>query len=148
MEPRIGCRLAIVLIGGMLVVLPNANAAGPTEGKAAAIKPARVEPINGSNVKKITLTEKAAQRLDISTSDVRQEGSGRRIVPYSAIIYDKDGSTWVYTSVEPLTFVRHKIVVDVIEGDNAFVKEGPAAGVKVAVTGVSQLYGVEKGVGH
>ena len=143
-------RAAVILatIGGMLTALSTADAAGPTDAKPSANKPQKVEAISGSSLKKITLTEKAEQRLDIKTADVRKDSAGRTILPYSAIVYHKDGSPWVYTTSEPRTYVRHKVVVDGVEGDDAMVKEGPAVGAKVVTTGVSQLYGAEMGVGH
>ena len=137
------------LFGWALTSSLDAQAAGPTEGSGSTgVRPAKVEAVSGSNVKKVTLTEKAAQRLDIKTAEVGKDDSGKKFVPYAAVIYDKDGTTWVYTTSQPLTFIRHSVTVDVIQDDKAFVKEGPEPGVKVVVTGVPQLYGAEKGVGH
>jgi hypothetical protein len=141
---------ALTLLAGVIATLPDAWTANPT-GAAAAVsdgRPARLEPIAGSDIKKITLTPKAAQRLDVQTSKVRLDASGRKIVPYAAVVYDKDGSTWVYTNPQPLTYVRQAIKVELIVGDDAVLKEGPEVGVQVATTGAPQLYGAEKGVGH
>ena len=44
--------------------------------------------------------------------------------------------------------VRDGVVVELIEGDNAYLKEGPPAGTLVVTVGVSELYGTEEGVGH
>lgn len=71
----------------------------------------------------------------------------RMVVPYSAVIYDLKGDTWVYTNPEPQTFIRHKVSVDYIEGDKAVLSEGPPEGTKVVTVGVAQLFGVEFGVG-
>jgi hypothetical protein len=141
---------ALMLLAGVLVGPPAAGAASPTEAAAAlsAGRPARLEAIDGSNIKKITLTPKAAQRLDVQTGKVRQDPSGRKVVPYAAVVYDKDGSTWVYTNPQPLTYIRQAIIVELIKGDDAVLKEGPEIGMQVATTGAPQLYGAEKGVGH
>jgi streptogramin lyase len=141
---------ALMLLAGVLVGAPAAGAASPTEAAAAlsAGRPARLEAIDGSNIKKITLTPKAAQRLDVQTGKVRQDPSGRKVVPYAAVVYDKDGSTWVYTNPQPLTYIRQAIIVELIKGDDAVLKEGPEIGMQVATTGAPQLYGAEKGVGH
>ena len=141
---------ALVLLAGVLAGPTESGAASPTEAAAAlsAGRPARLEAIGGSNIKKITLTPKAAQRLDIQTGKVRQDASGRKVVPYAAVVYDKDGSTWVYTNPQPLTYIRHAIIVELISGDDAVLKEGPDVGMQVATTGAPQLYGAEKGVGH
>jgi hypothetical protein len=85
-------------------------------------KPAVVEPIEGSEFKRVVVTEKAAQRLDIQTAQVSQEqvnGTRRLAVPYAAVIYGLHGETWVYTNPESLAFVRAPITVDTIDGDTA-----------------------------
>ena len=140
----------LALLSAALVGPSEAGAASPTDAAAAMStgRPARLEAISGSNIKKITLTPKAAQRLDIQTGQVRQDASGRKVVPYAAVVYDKDGSTWVYTNPQPLTYIRHAIIVELISGDDAVLKEGPDVGMQVATTGAPQLYGAEKGVGH
>jgi hypothetical protein len=74
-------------------------------------------------------------------------GSDQTVVPYSAVIYDLDGATWVYISPEPLVFTRHPIVIDYIESDMAFLLEGPPVGAEVATVGVAELYGADTGVG-
>jgi hypothetical protein len=76
-------------------------------------------------------------------------GSGtlHKVIPYAAVIYDLTGDTWVYTSPEPLTFVRQPISVDYIEGDMAVLVDGPDAGTLVATVGVAELYGADTGVG-
>ena len=143
--------LALAVLSGTLVGLSAAEAADQPTGAAAAVatgRPAHLAAIDGSNIKKVTLTPKAAQRLDIQTGQVRRDPSGKKVVPYAAVVYDKDGSTWVYTNPEPLTFIRQAVVVEVISGDDAVLKEGPDVGMKVATTGAPQLYGAEKGVGH
>jgi len=71
----------------------------------------------------------------------------RKLVPYAAVIYDVNGGTWVYTK-EPnaLSFVRQSITVDYIEGDLAFLIEGPPVGTEVVTVGGAELYGAETGV--
>lgn len=75
-------------------------------------------------------------------------GAPRKVVPYAAVIYGLHGETWVYTSPEPLTFVRQPIVVDYIEADLAVLVDGPPAGTLVVTVGVAELYGVDAGVGQ
>src|SRR5262245_47456333 len=107
---------ALALLASVVLALPDAWTANPTEAAAAVStgRPAHLEPIEGSSIKKITLTPKAAQRLDVQTGPVRLDASGRKVLPYAAVLYDKDGSTWVYTSPQPLTFIRHAIKVELI----------------------------------
>ena len=54
----------------------------------------------------------------------RSTGRERTVIPYAAILYDTQGNTWTYINSEPLTFVRHPITVDDIEGDEAFLSDG------------------------
>ena len=135
----------------LLAVLPVAGCQGEGEEELAADEPAMVEPVEGSDdLFQITLTADAAERIDLQTAVVRTEGAGaaeRTIVPYSAIVYETDGETWVYTSTEELSFVREHIVVKEIEGDRAVLSEGPAAGTEVVTVGVAELFGAEHGIG-
>jgi len=96
----------------------------------------------------VTLTPKAAERLGIQIDEVRVDPSGRRIVPYTTILYDLTGKTWVYVSADPLSFVRAAVVIETIKGENVYLKDGPPAGTKVLAAGVQQIFGTEVGVGH
>ncbi|HET9912355.1 MAG TPA: hypothetical protein VFQ13_10725 [Anaerolineales bacterium] len=87
------------------------------------------------------LTEKAAERLGIETITASSDR-----VPYAAVIYDTEGNTWVYTSPEPLTFVRALVKIEYIEGDTAVLAESLDTGLTVVTVGVSELYGTETGV--
>ena len=135
----------------LLAVVPLAGCQGGEEEAAAADEPVKVEPVEGSEeLSLITLTAQAAKRIDLQTAVVRTEGAGageRTIVPYSAIVYETDGETWVYTSPEDLSFVREQIVVEEIEGDRAVLSEGPPAGTEVVTVGVAELFGAEHGIG-
>jgi hypothetical protein len=75
-------------------------------------------------------------------------GTQRKIVPYVAVMYGPHGETWVYTSPEPLTFIRHPIAIDYIQEDRVVLSDGPPSGTKIVTVGVAELYGTEYGVGH
>jgi hypothetical protein len=114
-------------------------------------KPAHVEAIEGSPLHRVTLTSRASERLDIKLTQVEDMVMGgvtRKVVPYGAVLYDVNGDTWVYTSPEPLVFVRHHIVVDYISGDRAVLSGGPPAGTKVVTVGAAELFGAEFEIGH
>ena len=115
--------------------------------------PAEIQKIEGSELSRVTLTVRAMERLDLQTDQVREvtptrSNAPRKVVPYSALIYDPKGQTWVYTSPQPRTFVRHKVDVDYIEGNIVVLNEGPPMGMVVASVGVAELYGAEFKVGH
>ena len=75
------------------------------------------------------------------------EGSERLVVPYSAVMYHFDGSTWTYTNPAPLTYVREPIEIDYIDGNTVVLDRGPAVGTVVVSVGAAELYGVEFGIG-
>lgn len=115
-------------------------------------EPAKVELIEGTELKRVTLTDKAAERLGIETvsagwAKLAKERAPRLVVPYASVIYDLNGETWVYTSPESLTFVRHRIEVDYISADLAVLTSGPEVGTEIVTVGVAELYGIETGVG-
>jgi hypothetical protein len=109
--------------------------------------PAYVEAVEGTDLSTVTLTAKAVERLAIETATVETNGTGK-VIPYSAVLYSPTGETWAYVSPKSLTFVRYSIVVDRIDGDKAYLSEGPTAGTKVATVGIAELYGAESGLGQ
>jgi hypothetical protein len=120
---------------------------------ASAESASHVEHIEGSDLSRVTLSERAMERTGVETAGVLERmasryGAARLSVPYSALLYDTAGRTWVYTSPEPRTFVREEVVVDYIEGDVAILSSGPTIGTVVASVGVAELYGTEFEVGH
>jgi hypothetical protein len=140
-----------VVVGILIIASLQLAACGQTAGVTASkIQPAKVEKIEGTELNRVVLTEKAAQRLAIQTTLVREEqvnGAQRRIIPYAAVIYGLHGETWTYTSPEPLTFVRQSITVEQIDGDNVILADGPPAGTAVVTVGAAELYGTDTGIG-
>jgi hypothetical protein len=129
--------IVMVLLAGFL--LSACGGQVPVTGEKVA--PSMLEPIEGSELSRVILTEKAAERLGIET--VLASGIE---VPYAAVIYDTEGKTWMYTNPAPLTYVRALIMIDYIEGDTAFLSESLASELAVVTVGVSELYGTETGV--
>jgi streptogramin lyase len=141
--------MAVVAIVGSLALAACQKKAAHHEAE----HPATVEKIEGSDLKRVTLTAKAIERLDLKTDEVREQrlsssAPPQKVVPYSSLIYDPQGNTWVYTSPQPASFVRHKVEVDQIKGDVVVLKDGPPAGTLVASQAVAELYGAEFKVGH
>jgi hypothetical protein len=145
-------RRVLAAAGLLAVGLPLAACTQPpAEADNPGAEPATVEHVEGSDVSRLTLTAKAAERLGIRTKPVlsgRLAGASRSVIPYSALLYDANGDTWVYTNPEPLTYVRERVTVDRIQGDQAVLSDGPPEGTVVVAVGVAELYGTETGVGH
>lgn len=74
-------------------------------------------------------------------------GDTFKLIPYSAVLYDAQGKTWVYTNPEPLVFVRQQILIDTIRGGEVILADGPPVGTAVVTVGGAELYGTEFGVG-
>jgi hypothetical protein len=143
----------LLVAAGLLVVGLQLSACTQesAEADSAGAEPAKVEHLEGSDVSRLTLTAKAAERLGIRTRPVVAgplRGRQRSVIPYSAVLYDAKGDTWVYVNPEPNTYVRERITVDFIDGDQAVLTNGPPEGSPVVIVGAAELYGTEFGVGH
>jgi hypothetical protein len=139
----------LLAVGILLVALPLA-ACGQQAVDAARDPAAVVEEIPGSELSRVTLTADAAERLGIETAlveEVAMAGGTSLAVPYAAVLYDSDGTTWAYVSHEELVFVREQLVIDHVAGDLAVLTEGPAPGTTVVTIGAAELYGAEIGLG-
>ena len=133
--------LVLVFAGIQLSACQKTAAERPTE------HPVTVELIEGSELSRVILAEKAMERLAVRTDKVGEVRS-QKTVPYSALIYDTHGKTWVYTSPQERMFVRHQVTVDRIEGDLVYLSEGPRSGTVVASVAVAEIYGAEFEIGH
>ena len=109
-------------------------------------KAAKVEKLDGGR-HKVVLVEEAAKRLGIETAEVASLPTGRESVPYSAVIYDAEGHSWVFTNHEALSYIKAPITIDRIDGDRAILAEGPPVGTAVVSQGAEELFGVEDGIG-
>ena len=113
----------------------------------AGAAPAKVEPVAGTDLARVTLTADAAERIQLQTGTVVAGGSdAETIIPYAAVFYGPTGETWAYVSPAPLTFVRESITVARIDGDRAVLSDGPAPGTAVVTVGAAELFGSEIGL--
>lgn len=137
-----------------LIVALQLVACQQKESHYEHIEPAHLEHIEGSMLSKLTLTEKAVERIGVQTALVAEEMIAHSapqlmpVVPYSALIYDAEARVWVYTNPEPRTYLRHEVKVDFIKDGKAVLLEGPPVGAIVVTQGAAELYGAEYEVGH
>ena len=143
------------VVGVLIIAGLQLSACTTKQEIRAKIAPAKVEHIGKTGLNRLTLTAKAVERLDIKTVPVRdvevaRSGSGtpEKVVPYAAVLYDPQGETWVYTSPESQTYVRHRIKVDYIDKDQAVLLDGPPVGTQVVTVGATELFGTEFEIGH
>jgi hypothetical protein len=128
--------LVTLIFAGLLL-----SACGAKEAPSEKIPPSELVPIEGTELSKVILTEKAAERIGVETVSA----SGTE-VPYAAVVYDIEGNAWIYTNPEPLTFVREQVVIDHIDGDKAVLAESLSSELDVVTVGVAELWGTETGV--
>ena len=70
------------------------------------------------------------------------------VVPWSAVLQDIHGGSWVYVQRAPGVYVRTRIDLLQVAGDVAVLARGPDPGVEVVTVGVAELAGSEFGVAH
>jgi hypothetical protein len=122
----------------------QAPASGSEEEDAIAAA-ASVEADANGGPARLTVTEKALERLRLETSPV--EGVGDElVVPYAAIIYDAEGATWTFVELEPGVFQRQSVTILSVDGDNVLLSAGPAPGTQVVTVAAAELVGVEAGI--
>ena len=136
--------LASIVAAALLVA--GCSAASARQDPAPAV----VQAVPGSSVQQVRLTEQAIHRLGITTVPVRtatatldgQRGT-HKLIPYSAVVYDNDGSTWTFVNIGPRTFIRQQITVGAIQGNTVVLVKGPALGAAVVTVGAPELLGTE-----
>lgn len=138
-------RSALTLV--LAALFAGSSLTGCTEVKSADkehYSPAKITPVKGGpeGLVTVTLTREGADRIDLATGVVTQRAGGKAI-PYAALLYEKDGSAFVYTNPSGLTYVRAPIEVDRVAGDRVLLREGPKVGTRVVTTGAPQVHGAE-----
>jgi hypothetical protein len=131
---------------GIAVAAMTVTACSEVESrKTEEYQPASVSTADPSGGARVKFTEEAARRIALTTSTV--SGTDRALaVEYAALIYDRQGMTWLYTVQEALTFQRVKVIVARIEGNQVILSAGPPPGTRVVTQGVTQVYGAELGM--
>jgi hypothetical protein len=135
------------LAAGCLAASALALAACSTAPAPELASPAQVVPVAGSSIPRLELTHGAVQRLGIQTRPVAaavpRAAGATKVIPYAAVVYDTDGSSWTYVEIAADTYVRQPITVTVIRGDVALMSAGPTVGAQVVTVGSAELLGTE-----
>ena len=141
-------RRVTVLSALAALALPLGGCAKVKSEEEQGEKAAKVEKIGDTGRNKVILLEEAAKRLGIETAPVSTLDAHHEAVPYSALIYDAEGHSWVFTTSENLSYVKAPVTVDRIDGDKAILTEAPPPGTQVVTQGAAELFGVEDGIGE
>lgn len=65
--------------------------------------------------------------------------------PWSAVIHDIYGGTWVYERTGERTFCRRRVLVRCVVDNTAVLAAGPEPGTQVVTAGAAELFGAETG---
>lgn len=136
--------VAVLFIFTLILVACSDGVVSPEK-----IEPAEIISTAGEQ-NRLILTEKAVERLDIRTEEVREEevdGRVRLVISYSAILYDLNGGAWIYINPEARTYIRELVSIEFIDEGTVVLTEGPAPGTKIVTVGAAELYGTDTGVG-
>ena len=69
------------------------------------------------------------------------------VVPWSALLYDAEGGSWVYERVAPNTYARRRVQIDAVAGSEAAISGAALEGKEIVSAGAAELFGAEFGVG-
>src|SRR5262245_28767001 len=90
-------------------------------------------------------TFRTGQKVNVA---IAQRDTGESyVVPWSAILYDIHGGTWVYMRTAPHVFARQRLELQRVVDSLAVFTRGPAAGAEIVVTGAAEIFGTEFGGG-
>lgn len=133
-----------VAVGGLLLAACGAAA---DDTYVIENDPGKADPIAGSDLSRVSVTEQASRRLGIETEPVRRAHGGT-VIPAEAVFVDNHGTWWVYTNEARNVFVRHEIEILRQNHRRVVLSSGPPAGTVVVTVGVAELYGIEAETGH
>ena len=132
----LGVGLALLAVGFAL------SACQEVASNLVEAQPYELEPIEGTDLSEVRLSEDTAEKIDLQTAEVRVNGRGT-VVPHLALIYSPEGDAFVYTRPEPLTYVRAPIEIERVVDDRALLSAGPPPGTVVVTVGAAELLATE-----
>jgi hypothetical protein len=141
------CPAAALFLAGVLTV-GALSGCGASDADPDAPPPVTLSDVGHDGLKQVTLTDAAAARLAVRTATATAPtapAAGVTVaIPYAAVVYAANGSTWAYVPGDSRnSYVRQKIVISSVSGDVANLSTGPRAGTAVVVLGAPELLGAE-----
>lgn len=142
-----GLAASLTVLAAITVSGCSEAGASNEENPETAVK---VETAEEGQPARITVSERAEQRLGLRTEPVRpltgQATGATEVIAYSAVVYDEDGKSWTFSAPSPRTYIRVPIVISSITGQTVQLKSGPPVGTQVVVVGAPELVGAEAGI--
>lgn len=125
------------------VGLPATSIAGPPSADAAS---ASMDLYYRYRVANPGLVLRPGERVGVSLL-LTSEAEGL-VVPWSAVLHDINGGTWVYVLSGEHAYTRTRVeVADVVDG-LALLRRGPPDGSQVVSVGAAELFSTEFGTSH
>ena len=139
--------MAAAACAALLFLLP-ACAQPSALAESAPEAAAKVEKNATTGIARITLSQKAIDRLQLLTDTAKPAPGGAGVLlPYAALLYDAQGKTWVYVNPEPRVYERQAVTVTKVEAGAVTASAGPAAGTVLVTVGAAELFGAEFNTG-
>ncbi|MCA9072358.1 MAG: efflux RND transporter periplasmic adaptor subunit, partial [Planctomycetaceae bacterium] len=69
----------------------------------------------------------------------------RKVIPREAVLWDIQGTSWVYVHSGPQEYRRSRILIDYTTDTEAILTYGPDDGTAVVTAGAAELFGTEFG---
>ena len=136
------------------IVAAALSACGGTRAAPAQAPPARLERLGSGPQMSVVLSALGERRIGIETVRVAAVRHATTptpgptaVFPYSALVYEPDGTPVVYVNPSPGVFTREPVTIDHIAGDGVYATRGPPPGTRIVTVGAEELLGAENGVG-
>ena len=141
-------RAALLALAAGAIAAAGVAGCAPSSSSSDQPAPptASLQTTPGSSVPSVVLTPLGKQRIGLQTAPVGNAG-GRATFPYSALLYEPDGTAAVYVPTGQLTFLRHFVKVAAIDGSTVVVTSGVAPGQSVVTVGAAGQDGGQESVG-
>lgn len=124
--------------GGPVRVARSVNAP-PSANPANDTADLYFELANGDNALR------PGQKVGVTLAERRSEEC--LVVPWSAVLHDMSGGTWVYENTAPQHYVRRRVEVSRVVDGKAVLTRGPAVGANIVTAGAAEIFGTEFGTG-
>ena len=145
-----GLAASLTVLAAITVSASGCSEAGASNEENPETAVTVEEPAEEGQPARLTVSERAEQRLGLRTEPVRpltgQANGATEVIAYSAVVYDEDGKSWTFSAPSPRTYIRVPIVISSITGQTVQLKSGPPVGTQVVVMGAPELVCAEAGI--
>jgi hypothetical protein len=137
--------LSSTRLGACLVLaLTSLALTGCQEVASNVVKsqPYSLEPVKGTDLNRVKLSDKIAKRIDLQTVEMRTSGKWK-VIPHVALIYNPEGKGFIYTKPQAETYVRAPVKVRRVVGGQVLLSDGPRVGTLIVTVGAAELLATE-----